>query len=669
MKQKLMVNLRKFRLNIFEYIITNRLFISYVIFSIIMTCMARYYSLGHFFAFRSFLADLGIILIIGALGYFVKPKKQFNYFFIWINIYGTIGMVNTIYYRFYASFASIGELATLGQTETVVDSIFQKLSVFDFAFILFPIFFYFIHQKLKKSSYYNFIDKIEKSKKMVLGTLIIGCISIGTVLIFSSKADYSRLSKQWNRVSVVNRFGILFYQGNDIIQSFTPRISSLFGYEEAAVNFHEYFDNKGEPQSNKYSDILKGYNIVFVHMESIQNFLMDLEFNGQEVTPNINKLAQDGMFFENFYPQISAGTSSDTEFSILSSLMPALSGTVFVSYYDRYYETIPKILTNNGYYTFSMHGNSTAMWNRWKVHPSLGYQEMFFKDSFTYTSDDVINLGINDSLFFKQGFEIISNIESQHPNYMGTIITLSNHSVFPDVSKYAQIDLSYKSNENDEEIINDFISSKMIGRYIKSSHFSDQAIGEFVNYVNESELFENTVFIFYGDHDAKFSRKEINYLLNYDPMTGELKNEKDLAYREYDYFDHELNKKTPLIIWTKNKELKNVLKGKISYPMSAIDISPTLLNMMGLYNKYSIGNDIFNTKNNNYVMFPNGNFLTNQMYYNSSTGEYKTIKENVVLDNNYIDSIFSEIEKKLQISNSIIVHDLIKKEIIDKELQ
>ena len=119
-------------------------------------------------------------------------------------------------------------------------------------------------------------------------------------------------------------------------------------------------------------------------MESMQTFLMNLEFNGVEVTPTINKLAKEGMFFSKFYPQISTGTSSDTEFTLLSSLMPASSGTIFVSYYNRDYVTIPKLLKEKGYYTFSMHGNNAAMWNRSKVHPILGYDDMYFKEEESY---------------------------------------------------------------------------------------------------------------------------------------------------------------------------------------------------------------------------------------------------------------------------------------------
>ena len=89
-----------------------------------------------------------------------------------------------------------------------------------------------------------------------------------------------------------------------------------------------------------------------------------------------------------------------------------------------------------------MHGNLSSMWNRNKAHPSLGYQGMYFEESFQYTQGDVINLGINDKLFFKQAIPIIEGIENEHQNYMGTIITLSNPSPFIFQDKYGEFDLS-----------------------------------------------------------------------------------------------------------------------------------------------------------------------------------------------------------------------------------
>lgn len=87
---------------------------------------------------------------------------------------------------------------------------------------------------------------------------------------------------------------------------------------------------------------------------------MTLSFNNQELTPNLNKLSKEGLFFSNYYPQVSVGTSSDTEFTFNTSLLPAATGTVFVNYWKRTYEAIPNILKQKGYYAASMHANNAS---------------------------------------------------------------------------------------------------------------------------------------------------------------------------------------------------------------------------------------------------------------------------------------------------------------------
>ena len=664
------VMLKKIKKIIIEYIISNRLFLSYVVISLISTLVTRSYTIGLEKSIFPFITDLGIILIIGSIGYFIKPKNQYKYFFTWVCIFSLIGLINSIYYVFYSSFASIGELASLSQTETVTGSIWEKFRIHYLIFIFFPLIFNIIHKKLSASSYYNFINCIEKSKTMVMSTLIVGIILLATSFIFAQKSDYSRLKKQWNRLYIVDRFGVLLYQGNDIVQTLTPKINSLFGYEDALKLFNDYYsseDNQKYKEENKYTNILDGYNIIFVHMESIQDFAMDLEYNGEQITPNLNKLAKEGLFFSNFYPQVSTGTSSDTEFTLLSSLMPAASGTVFVSYYNRNYNTLPKILKEDGYFTFSMHGNLASMWNRNKAHPNLGYDGMYFEESFTYNEDDVINLGINDKLFFQESIPILENIENEYTNYMGTIITLSNHSPFTFIDKYGEFDFSEEVEVLNEEtgeietITTNYLKNTAIGNYLTSVHYADSALGDFLTYINASDAFDNTVFVFYGDHDAKLTRKEINYLYNHNSINGELYTEEDENYIDYNSFEHELNKKTPLIMWTKNAKLKNVLQGEVKYYMGMIDVAPTILNMFGKTNEYALGHDIFNIKNNNIIAFPNGNFLTNVMYYNNSTGEYYILNDSTVIEDGYVDIRKDYIENLLEVSNSIIVYDLLNK--------
>lgn len=664
MKKDFSKTLKNVKKNVVEYVLTNRLFISYCILALIATICIRKFTINSVFRIKPLITDLGLILLIGSFGYFVKPKNQFKYYFTWLIIINLACLISSIYYRFFTSFASIGELATVGQTETVKGSIFDRLKIYDFIYIIIPFIFYLIHKKLLSSVYYSFIDKIEKSKKMFITTFCVGIVFVGYSLGVAKNSDYSRLAKQWNRLYIVERFGIIMYQVNDFVQYLTPQLSSLFGQEKATELFNDYFNTKEKTKENKYTGVLTGKNIVFVHMESMQSFLMNLSFNGKDVTPNLKRLAKEGMHFTNFYPQVSTGTSSDTEFTLLTGLMPASSGTVFVSYYDRNYFTIPKYLASRGYETFSMHGNLSSMWNRNKAHPSLGYNSMYFGDVFDYTDKDVINLGINDSLFFKEAIPMLENIEKNNTNYMGTVITLSNHSPFKFASTHSNLDLtSHYEVTNDSGITQtlekDYLSSTSVGEYIKSANYADNALGDFISYIKNSNYFNNTVFVFYGDHDAKLSRNEINYLYNLNPETGGVYKKGDKNYVLYDYYEHELNKKTPLIIWSKNKELQSIFKGEVTYTMGMYNVAATILNMYGIYNKYNVGEDIFTVKDNNLVTYPNGNILTNKVYYNNSTNEYKELTDEKI-DKEYLDNIKSIAEKRLDVSNAIIVYNLLE---------
>jgi phosphoglycerol transferase MdoB-like AlkP superfamily enzyme len=645
----------------------------------IETMLLRRFTIGHPFAIKPLICDLALIMIIGAFGYFIKPKKQFRYFFIWMAIITATCIVNSIYYVFYTSFASFSLLAEIRFVGEVGDSVIEKFKVKDFIYLLFPIFYYFINKHLKNGSYFHFVNKVEKSKKMFVSTLLAGIIVLAFTLVNIDGTDASRLVKQWNREYIVQRFGIVLYQGNDLIQSLTPKINSLFGYDEAAKEFKDFFSkewSEHEHKNNRYTGTLEGMNVIFVHMESIQGFLVDMELNGEEVTPALNKLTREGMYFSNFYPQISVGTSSDTEFTLNTSMMPVSSGTVFVSYYKRTFVSIPKLLGEQGYYTFSAHANNASMWNRNNMHPRLGYQEMYFKDTFDFDEKkDRVGLGLKDEEFFRQMGEKLEKIEDEHEHYMGTLIQLSNHSPFaateqnPEIyEELGALDLTntytYTNPRTGAQEVktDDYLKGTKLGNYLISVHYADLSLGKFLEYVENSDYYDNTIFVFYGDHDAKLDKSEFQYYYNYDKKTGVTYNEKDSEYVNYDYFANEINRKTPLIIWTKNKEKAALLKGVNNNVMGMYDILPTLGNMMGFYSPYALGHDIYDIGEDNVVVFPNSNFVTNTIYYSASANNYLTLKENAVIDEDYIKNLKDYSENILNVSNDIIIHDLIRKE-------
>ena len=89
------------------------------------------------------------------------------------------------------------------------------------------------------------------------------------------------------------------------------------------------------------------------------------------------------------------------------------------------------------------------------------------------------------------------------------------------------------------------------------------------------------------------------------------------------------------------------------------DVMPTVGNMFGIVNEYALGNDLFSVEDN-VVVFPDGNWLTDKMYYNSQKGEALLLDSNYPINVNYIPKYSKIAEEKISISNSIIVYDLIK---------
>ena len=650
-------NIKKNLVNFVKY---NRQFCSYVVLSLLCCFFIRYFTVGEVFNLQPLFIDLAFIFIIGSFGFFYKPQKQFKYYITLMIIYTVIGIVNSIYYTFYSSFASFGLLTTLGQVGEVGEAVFDKIKLIQFIYLIFPIIFIFIHKKLLNRDYFNFVAKFEKGNKLFGQTAVFGLLIAFLCATTLSATAFSRLAKQWNREYIVGKFGIIVYQMNDLFNTLKPTINSWFGYDVALRQFNDYYEINGISKSNnEYTNLYKDKNVIFIHMESITTFLIDLEVNGKTITPNLNKLSKEGLYFSNFYPQIGVGTSSDTEFTLNTSLMPVTTGTAFINYYDRTYITLTNMLKNKDYYTFSMHANKASMWNRIKMHPSLGYIDFYSKTSFEV--DEEVGLGLSDKSFFKQAMPILEEIEINNQKYMGTIITLSNHTPFDNNDLFKQLDLTNKKHpnlENSKDI--NYLEGTKLGDYIRSSHYADEALGEFIDYVTKSSYFNDTIFVFYGDHDPKLSLKEFHNYYNYNFETGEILTEEDENYIPYDYYNNELNRKTPLIVWSKNEQLAT----EVNYYMGMIDVAPTLSNMLGVHNKYSLGHDIFEIKNSNVVVFPNGNFLTNRVYYNNSKEEYRVISLEETLSEEYINSCKEYTDTIIELSNGTIIHNLIKEDML-----
>lgn len=652
-----------------EYFKNNILFLTFVIAGVLSSTILRFFcmhTVENYLSWKAVLADTIVVTAIGAFGYLFKPKNRFAYYMSFNIFLTAICMINSVYYTFYTSFASVSMLSLTQYIGDVGDAVVENvLQLKDLVYLLSPLALILVHLKLKKKNYYKKFELKSDRKKKTIKTLSFTGVLLVLFLVTLSSLDVSRFVKQWNKEYIVMRFGIYIYQANDLVVSLQPKINSMFGYEKAKKTFDEYFDGKDEVQTNEYTNVFEGKNVIVIHAESMMRNAMNLSFNDIEVTPTLNKLSKEGMNFSNFYSQVSVGTSSDSELTYNTSLMPTKSGTAFVSYSDRDYISTPKLLKEKGYYTFSMHANNADFWNRRAMHKSLGYDRFFSKTDYKVTKENTIGLGLSDKEFFKQSISKIKKIAEKNDKWYGLSIMLSNHTPFSDVEKYGEYLVDIKGTETKadgttEEVTYPYMEGTKLGNYFKSIHYADSALGEFINELDEAGLLENTIIVLYGDHDARLPRADYNKLYNYNMETHEFLTEEDPNYKEYDSFQYEVGRRVPFIIWSKdmagtylNKEITNV--------MGMYDVMPTLGNMLGFHNKYVLGHDIFNINENNIVVFPNGNWVTNKMYYNSQKAAYLPLSDDPISEEE-ISNNSEYANKLLDVSNDIIVFDLLNED-------
>ena len=594
-----------FKFNFSQSLKKNYIIYCFIISSLINSALLLFMTTG-FANIRFIFSDLIIILLICSFSFLIKKRNV--YFLIFSIIFSVVCCINSSYYNNYNDFASIYLFETMFQAfklpSEAVTSVFQFI---DFIFLWQILFFIIIFKKT------NSDKKVNEFKKYFLITFGI----LVFVLLSCNTNDIYRLTHNWNKAYVVRNFGIYSYQLNDIVNVLKKFICPNCGKNEAQTIIDEYYNEK-EIVKNEYTNILKDKNILFIHAESVQNMFLNAEINNQTIMPNLNKLAEEGLYFSNYYSQESVGTSSDTEFTITNSILPVDTGTVFVNYEYNNYQSMVKEFNKLGYYTFSMHGNICEYWNRNKMYEAIGYNHFYCYNDYDLT--DKIGIGLSDKSFFEQSADIIDNIHINYDKFYGTLIMLTNHTPF------------YNDGKVDFNVGN--MEGTKLGNYLKLLHYADEAIGEFITKLDYLGVLDDTVIVIYGDHDAKFTIQQYEQYLGH----------------KIDFFQYEQLTRVPLIIWTKDKQIQ----GEVTKIMGTYDVMPTLGNMFGFDSKYALGHDIFSI-DENIVVFPNGNWVTDKVYYNN---QLETYKEYSKVNDQYLKENELKAKKIVEISNYLIKYNL-----------
>ncbi|PQD87957.1 alkaline phosphatase, partial [Enterococcus faecium] len=77
--------------------------------------------------------------------------------------------------------------------------------------------------------------------------------------------------------------------------------------------------------------IAKGKNVIVLHLESFQQFLINMKVDGQEVTPFLNSIFQNQatISFDNFFHEVGQGKTSDAENMLETGTFGLPQGSLF----------------------------------------------------------------------------------------------------------------------------------------------------------------------------------------------------------------------------------------------------------------------------------------------------------------------------------------------------
>lgn len=657
------------------YMLKDRMLMIFLTYIFLLHIIVKLSSDMRMFNVRSFLFTLAWYSIFIGFSYCFKTHKGRTIYLLVITcIAFVITLGNIIYFRYYESFLSVSLIKQLSLFAAMPDSDqigVGLVTVFDIVIVALFIVTLVLYKKMSARAKEVF-ESISQRKLYRKTYFKMAGIAFFSGILFLQGAQYSQVTKLWNRPIVVENFGLVNYHLVDTVKS----ISLFIDYELNDVNYQKFLDffAKKEPVTNEYTNRFKGKNVIVIHAESIEQFLLHREINGMEITPNLNRLANQGYYFNNMYSQESVGTSSDTEFTFSSSLLPVNNGTIFLTHFDRTYQTTQKLLKEAGYYTLSMHGNNGSFWNRDAMHPQLGYD--FFFDHYFYEDiekDNIIGLGISDEAFFERSIEILQDIYNKEGLFYATLITLTNHTPWGDTDKYV---VKKATEEGEIEYTFDCgsaLEGKQVCQYLQAVHYADYAIGQFIELLKQQDFYEDSIVVIYGDHPANIKQSEME--LFYDQLETSPYEKKEFTRIEY-----KAQQKVPFIIWSDEKNLPD--PQVFDQPIGMMDASVILQNMLGVYNEFALGQDYrydreawwdqllageidleqLNPDDFYVVPFINGDWTDGIVYFDNFRNTFIIRNEHIAkshITREYLDYQNARAEKVVDMSNLINKYDAI----------
>ncbi len=431
--------------------------------------------------------------------------------------------------------------------------------------------------------------------------LLLIAVLINSVVLARLETDQNTWLALQTSKRNAQQVGLLHYHAMDAWRYAARQINRV---QLTSADWEQVTDRFSKPElpPARYNGILEDKNLIMVQLEAFQAFVMQRSLNGQEITPNLNRLAETSLHFSQTYYQTAWGGTSDAEFLANVSMLPAKEGSAYYQFAGNRFASLAQTLHEAKYHTVAMHANTPDFWNRTSMYQSLGFQDYQNIDHFVI--DEIFLLGLTDHSFYRQAVEKMQNYEQP---FYAFLISLSSHFPFKD-----------EANPLPETLDVGEYKDTVMGDYLQAIHFADDAVGQLVGELQASGLWDDSVVVFYGDHAAMpYEERTLLAQLVYgrDSLT------------QLEWF---LQQRVPLLIHLPQDRLS----GSRKTAAGQMDIYPTVANLLGVSAPFALGTDLLNTEEG-FVCFRNGMWVTDEAMYlgvddllfNLDTGEILSLHD------------------------------------------
>ena len=309
------------------------------------------------------------------------------------------------------------------------------------------------------------------------------------------------------------------------------------------------------PRNYVLKSNIKKNNVLIIIWESFTKKAMDKSHNGVEITPNFNKLKNEGIYFSNFYAM---GDRTDKAITSILSGYPTQPTESIIKFPTKTASlpVLTKDFEKNGYSTQFYYGGDTEFANIKSYLFNANFDKIVDMNDFPEDLS-TSKWGVHDEYLFDKFID--EHKTTTNKPFFSTLLTLSSHEPFETTHEHK------------------IKGETTLDLYLNSLNYTDECLNNFLEKAKKEPWWDNTLVIILADHGHKL------------PETG----------NRIDDF------KIPMV-WTGGAIKRNFNYDKIG---SQVDLASTLLGQLKIDSKaYEWSKDLFktNTKQWAFFVFNNG---------------------------------------------------------------